>query len=116
MLKRLIVAISIACSLSLSFADTNSDLQSAFHGLGFEGHANDPTAYQSQSAGYATFGSIYERNKVRDIQIMHIDVPGFRSGCGGIDMWAGAMSFIKADQITKFIKKCRKTPSFRWGM
>ena len=104
MLKRLIVAISIACSLSLSFADTNSDLQSAFHGLGFEGHANDPTAYQSQSAGYATFGSIYERNKVRDIQIMHIDVPGFRSGCGGIDMWAGAMSFIKADQITKFMQ------------
>ncbi|MDA7742527.1 conjugal transfer protein TraH, partial [Francisellaceae bacterium] len=91
-------------AISSGFADSNSDLQTYFNGLGFQGHANSPSTYNSQAAGYATLGSIYERNRVRDIQIMHIDVPGFRSGCGGIDMFAGAFSFISADAIVKFMQ------------
>ena len=86
------------------FADTNSDLSNWFDNLGFGVKINHPSTYQSQAAGYATFGSIYARNAVRNIQIMHVDVPGYRSGCGGIDLFAGGFSFIKADQIVKFMQ------------
>ncbi|ALA26650.1 conjugal transfer protein TraH [Piscirickettsia salmonis] len=101
-IKTIALALSIACSQG--YADTNSDLQTFFGGLGFAGHVNNPATYDSQAAGYATFGSIYERNRVRDVQLMHVDVPGFRSGCGGIDLTAGGFSFIKSDQIVKFMQ------------
>ena len=42
--------------------------------------------------------------QVRSIQIAHVDVPGMRSGCGGIDVTAGGFSFIKSDQIIKFMQ------------
>lgn len=102
-IKQAIVAALFYISV-LACADTNSDLQHFYSGLGFDTHINTPTTYQSQAAGYATLGSIYERNSVRNIQIMHIDVPGFRSGCGGIDLFAGAFSFIKSDQLVKFMQ------------
>lgn len=46
-------------------------------------------AYQTQAAGYAALGSVYARNQVRTIRLAHVDVPGMRSGCGGIDLFAG---------------------------
>ncbi|APS84683.1 conjugal transfer protein TraH (plasmid) [Piscirickettsia salmonis] len=99
-----ILFFSLLISCSHLYADTNSDLQTFFGGLGFDGQVNSPATYESQAAGYATFGSIYERNRVRDIQLMHIDVPGYRSGCGGIDLFAGGFSFINSDQIVKFMQ------------
>lgn len=100
-----IVYFCMACALSGSvMANADQDLNTYFNQLGFSVKTNDPATYQSQAAGYATLGSIYARNTVRDIQIMHVDVPGFRSGCGGIDLFAGGFSFIKADQIVKFMQ------------
>lgn len=87
-----------------SYASADGDLNNFFNGLGFQAHGNSPSVYKSQAAGYATFGSIYARNRVRNIQIMHIDVPGFRSGCGGIDLFAGGFSFITADQLVQFMQ------------
>lgn len=100
----LLMLMMVFAQTTIAIADTNSDLNSFFSGLGFEAHANEPSTYQSQAAGYATFGSIYARNRVRNIQIMHIDVPGFRSGCGGIDLFAGGFSFISAPQLVKFLQ------------
>ena len=99
-----LLMVAIFMSFTVANADTNSDLNSFFSGIGFQAHGNQPSTYESQAAGYATFGSIYARNRVRDIQIMHIDVPGFRSGCGGIDLFAGGFSFIKASQLVKFMQ------------
>lgn len=97
------------CALILLFstqnvwADVGSDLSNFVDGLGFA-NASSASAYDTQTAGYVSFGSVYERNRVRDIQIMHIDVSGIRSGCGGIDIFAGGFSFIKADQLVKFMQ------------
>lgn len=101
--KLLIFFLFLGCVFP-AFADTNGELQHFMKNLGFDGNASSPHSFQTQSAGYVTLGSAYERNQVRNLQIMHVDVPGIRSGCGGIDIFYGAFSYISKDQITKFMQ------------
>lgn len=86
------------------YAGINSDLTNFFNKLGFDSNITAPSAYQGQEAGYYTGGSIFARNAVRDLQIAQIDLPSYRSGCGGIDLFAGGFSFINADQLVAMFK------------
>lgn len=85
-------------------ANVNSDLNNFFNGLGFSTNVSGPSAYHGQEAGYYTGGSIFARDTVRDLQIAHIDLPSYRSGCGGIDLFAGGFSFVNADQLVEMFK------------
>ena len=57
-----------------------------------------PTAFQGQASGHWTLGNLYLRAPVRSEQIATVSLPSFRAGCGGIDAFAGAFSFINSDQ------------------
>lgn len=89
---------------SVSFADVNSDLNNFFDGLGMVSNTTAPHAYQGQQAGYYSGGSLYARNTVRNVQLVQVDLPSFRSGCGGIDMFAGGFSFVNNDEIVKMMR------------
>lgn len=88
----------------VTFATASSDLNHFFNNLGFANNVTGSHSYESQAAGFVSLGSVYARNQVRSIQLAHVDVPGFRAGCGGIDLFAGGFSFIKADQIVQFMQ------------
>ncbi len=103
MIKPLVLASALLAS-ALTHASASGELNHFFDNLGFEGNVTGMHSYQSQAAGFASLGSAYVRNQVRTIQLAHVDVPGFRAGCGGIDIFAGGASFIKADQIVKFMQ------------
>jgi conjugative transfer pilus assembly protein TraH len=87
-----------------AYANVGSDLNKFFNDLGFNNNITTPKAFTGQEAGYYTGGSIFARTPVRDLQIMQIDVPGYRSGCGGIDLFMGGFSFIKGDQLIQVLK------------
>ena len=61
-----------------------------------------PTAFQGQASGHWTLGNLYLRSPVRSEQIATVSLPSFRAGCGGIDAFAGAFSFINSDQLIAF--------------
>ena len=108
MFRFLVLAALIAFN-GVTFATENltsasQDLTHFFNHLGFEANVTGSHSYESQAAGFASLGSVYARNQVRNIQIAHVDVPGFRAGCGGIDIFAGGASFIKGDQIVEFMQ------------
>ncbi|STX81267.1 putative conjugative transfer protein TraH [Legionella busanensis] len=88
----------------ITIASPSSELNHFFNNLGFASNVTGAHAYQTQAAGYISSGSMYVRNQVRNIQIAHVDVPGFRTGCGSIDIIAGGFSFISTDQITQFMQ------------
>ena len=88
----------------VTYASASSDLNSFFNSLGYASNVTGASSYASQAAGFASLGSVYARNQVRSIQIAHVDVPGMRSGCGGVDLTAGGFSFITSDQIIKFMQ------------
>jgi conjugative transfer pilus assembly protein TraH len=86
------------------FADVNSDLNNFFDGLGMATNITAPHAYQGQQAGYYSGGSIFSRNAVRTVQLVQVDLPSFRAGCGGIDLFAGGLSFVNNDELVKTMR------------
>ncbi len=93
-MRKLRLGVLFATSISSAWADVNSDLSSYFDNLGMVGNTTAPHAYQGQQAGYYSGGSLYARSSVRNVQLVDIELPSFRSGCGGIDAFAGGFSFI----------------------
>lgn len=103
MIKFLTASMALLFS-GMTYATASSDLNHFFNNLGYSANVTGASSYESQAAGFASLGSVYARNQVRSIQIAHVDVPGFRSGCGGIDIFAGGFSFIKSEQIVSFMQ------------
>ena len=63
-----------------------------------------PTAFEGQASGHWTLGNLYLRSPVRAEPIATVNLPSFRAGCGGIDAFAGAFSFINSDQLVAFAR------------
>jgi len=87
-----------------AMADINSDLSHYFNHLGFSSNVTSPNVYQGQQAGYYTGGSVFARDSVRDVQIAQVSLPSYRSGCGGIDLFTGGLSFVNSQQLINTFK------------
>ncbi|WP_370525605.1 conjugal transfer pilus assembly protein TraH [Raoultella sp. 10-1] len=95
--------LALVCCAS-TYADVNGDLNNYFNKLGFEGNATGAAAWQGQAAGYMTGGNLFLRSPVKQMQVMSFTPPSLNAGCGGIDAYLGAFSFINSDQLQQFIK------------
>lgn len=83
-----------------ALAGVNDDLNTFFNSLNGGGaNVTAAAAWKGQSAGYLTGGSLYMRTPVRNIQLISVTLPDIKSGCGGIDAYLGAFSFINSDQL-----------------
>jgi conjugative transfer pilus assembly protein TraH len=80
------------------------DLMSFFKKAGLSSNVTTPGSYRDQTAGFYTGGSIVARNGARNAQIATIQMPGFRAGCGGIDLWMGGFSHIKSQQVIEMAR------------
>lgn len=100
----LLLGIFIGLSSTAS-ADVNSDMNNFFNKLGFASNTSQPQVWQGQAAGYASGGSIYARTQVKQIQLVSMTLPDINAGCGGIDAYLGAFSFINGEQLQRFAKQ-----------
>lgn len=92
-------------SVSVAQASVESDMKSFFNDMTYSSNATSAKAWQGQAARYMTGGSFYSRTGVKNIQMVSISLPSISSGCGGIDVYLGAFSFINADQFIAFMKQ-----------
>lgn len=83
-------------------ANVNSDLNDFFNNLGYSSNVTNPSSYQNQQAGYYSAGSLYLRGKVRNLNPFYLQAPSLKTGCGGIDLFMGGMSFIHGQQLINF--------------
>ena len=81
-------------------ADVLSEMESFWRGA--VANVTGPAAFDGQASGHWTLGNLYMRAPVRSEQIATVNLPSFRAGCGGIDAFAGAFSFIDSDQLIAF--------------
>jgi len=81
-------------------ADVLSEMASFWRGAAV--NTTGPTAFRGQASGHWTLGNLYMRAPVRSEQVATVNLPSFRAGCGGIDAFAGAFSFINSDQLVAF--------------
>jgi conjugative transfer pilus assembly protein TraH len=52
----------------------------------------EPTAHLGQRRGVLTGGSLNARNRIMNESLWHFVPPSFDAGCGGIDLFAAAMT------------------------
>ena len=93
---------AVAVTGTSARADVLSEMQSFWQGT--VSNVTGPTAFDGQASGYWTLGNLYMRAPVRSEQIATVNLPNFRAGCGGIDAFAGAFSFIDSDQLVAFAR------------
>ena len=85
-------------------SDVGRDLTSFFNKLGGSSNVSNAGAYKDQTAGYYTGGNVFARNQVHTSQLATIQLPDYRAGCGGIDMFMGAFSHISSENLIQALK------------
>ena len=101
---RFVPGIALAAGLLLAAAPARADMLSEMESFwnGALVNVTGPTAFHGQASGHWTLGNLYMRAPQRYTQLAHLSLPSFRAGCGGIDAFAGAFSFIDSDQLVAF--------------
>lgn len=84
-------------------AGIGEDMESFFGDMNYQ-NITRPGVYEGQSAGYYTGGGIYARVPIRNYSLLNVQMPRFRAGCGGIDLFTGGFSHINADQFVEMLR------------
>ncbi|MFM7346108.1 MAG: conjugal transfer protein TraH [Tagaea sp.] len=106
--KRLIaslLAVTLATTPLLSHpADLNAEMQAMFNDLGALGNVTTPGAFRGQAMNLYTGGSLMMRAPGRNYPLATVQLPSLRAGCGGIDIYGGAFSFINKQQFVALLQ------------
>jgi conjugative transfer pilus assembly protein TraH len=86
------------------FGGIGANLESFFNKLGTTSNATSPGVHQDQSAGYYSGGGLSLRNRTKNAQLATVQLPSFKAGCGGIDMFLGGLSHISSQQLVDTLK------------
>jgi conjugative transfer pilus assembly protein TraH len=108
LLRRLGILASAVAWLPLAVvpasANVGSELNTFFNDMGGAANVTGPTAYEGQSAGYYSGGSVWTRFPQRNVTPATLNLPSIKAGCGGIDLFSGSFSFINSDEIVAMLK------------
>jgi len=106
MRHRNIVWLFILASLSRqALADVSADLDAFFNHIGYASNTTNVQAYESQASGLFGGGSLYARSPVRQYELVTLEMPDYRAGCAGIDLFTGSLSYISGDKLTNLGKQ-----------
>lgn len=86
------------------FAGISEDMNQFFDRMGYSSNVSGGGAFSDQSAGYYTGGSIVARTQARNTQLATVQLPHYRAGCGGIDLFTGGFSFIKSQELIQALR------------
>jgi conjugative transfer pilus assembly protein TraH len=86
------------------FADVATDLSKTFDNLNMDSNISGPSAFKDQTGGYYTGGSVFARTPIKNARLANVQMPSFNAGCGGIDFYAGGISYLNAGEIVQNMK------------
>ena len=99
-----LAALGLATTPAPAVAGVESEMNSFFNSAGAAANASGPAAFQGQSAGYYSGGSLWTRFPTKSINPVNIQLPRASGGCGGIDLFGGSFSIINTDEIVATLK------------
>lgn len=105
-MKRALISLAIGMLPIIGNASgVADDMQNFFNASGYSSNITNADVWKNQAAGYVGGGSMYVRNAVKTYQLIRLDLPSYRAGCGGIDLFTGSFSFISADRLVELGKQ-----------
>ncbi len=99
-IKLLIIAAAIAAAVPAQ-ANIQSTLDSVFNSMA---NTSKPGVYEGIRRGVISGGEVQVRNRIVDINLLTFTPPSWSAGCGGINLFNGAFSFINADQLIAVLR------------
>ncbi len=104
MFKKIIISIISGLLITnASFAGMKDDLNKFFSAQGYDANVSSGTAFRDQSGGYYTGGSLIARHPVENYNMLSLQNPSMKLGCGSIDLHSGGFSFIDAEAFLKLV-------------
>lgn len=101
------VALAVLAAIALSTipAAEASSLQDKMNSV-FDGMTNvsQPGVFETQRRGVLSGGSVFVRTPIMDTSLVNLQLPSFKAGCGGIDIFGGSFSFINFDQFVQLLR------------
>jgi conjugative transfer pilus assembly protein TraH len=85
-------------------ANLNAEMQAMFNDLGALGNVTSPGAFRGQAMNLYTGGGLMMRAPGRNYPLVNAQLPSLRAGCGGIDLFGGAFSFINKQQFVALLQ------------
>ena len=98
-MNKLSIGILTLALVHQAHSGVSNDLDHFFQSQGYASNVTQPAAFESQAAGFFGGGSLYARGQVRQYQLVQLDLPSYRAGCGGIDLYTGSLSFLSHDKL-----------------
>jgi conjugative transfer pilus assembly protein TraH len=99
----ILIGVLVVSPLSVG-ADVNTQLQKMFNKWGLAA-ATRPGAYESQTQGALTGGSLSMRIPNETLSVISVAPPRFKMGCGGIDLYLGSISFPSLSRFTDMLQQ-----------
>lgn len=96
--------LGLLATSSVASASVQSDLESFFNKMGGGSNFSTGAVVKGQQAGYLVGGSMYVRTPVRTLNLISVTVPSVSAGCGGIDAYFGAFSFVNKEALQQMAK------------
>jgi conjugative transfer pilus assembly protein TraH len=97
----IVTLLSLGSAAAARAGDLDGEMGRIF---GSMSNTTDPGIHMGQRRGVITGGALHQRNRVMTPNLMAFRPPSIEAGCGGIDMYGGALSFISAEQFTAYMK------------
>ena len=88
---------------SVARGTVESDLTNYVNSVGGI-NVTSPSVFRGQSRGYINGGRLFARIPQRTVTPVSIRAPRFTAGCGGIDAFGGALSFLSAAEIVNTLR------------
>lgn len=99
-----ILSTLIVLSPTCGFASFDDQINGFFDQFNIVANNTDPNFFYSQSGVHFLGGQGSMRAKVYDIDPVHIQMPNFSAGCGGIDYTLGGINIASKDEMKKALK------------
>ena len=98
-------ALTLATAPSVSRpGNLNAEMQAMFDDLGALGNVTSPGAFRGQAMNLYTGGSLMMRTPGRNYPLVNVQLPSLKAGCGGIDLFGGAFSFINKEHFIALLR------------
>lgn len=102
--KAIVKPLQLSC-LALTLLGTTGQAGSLDNFMG-DMYSNTTSAgvFSTQQRGIISGGSYVGRFGIKSINLVNFDPPRVSAGCGGINLFGGAFSFINAQQLTQILR------------
>lgn len=103
-----LLAVIFTIYTTIGLAGIDQDLNKFFNNLGYANNVSRPHSFNNQQGGYYSGGSLMLRGNVENTSMFEVMPPNYAFGCGAIDLFGGAFSFINKEQFLALVNNIGK--------